>query len=121
MNFCLFFFFFPVCQPVGVADINTIPDAKMAASTIFSTGYHPYYGRLNGKRGQGAWCPRFKDRSEYLQVDMGAVRYVCAVQTQEGTEGQRTTSYKLRVSLNGVSWDIYKENNADKVSLVTKR
>jgi len=40
-----------VCQPVGVADVNKIPDARMTASTSASSNYYPYYGRLNGGRG----------------------------------------------------------------------
>jgi len=94
----------------------------MTASTYYNQGapssnpYYPYLGRLNGVRGRGAWCPKTEhDRKEYLQVDMGAVLSVCAVATQAGKEGQWTYSYKLRLSLDGVTWNIYKENNAEKV------
>ena len=47
---------------------------------------------------------------------MGAVRSVCAVETQGGKEGQLTTSYKLSSSLDGVKWNTYKEGNVAKVS-----
>ena len=111
---------FSACSPVGVADRNKIPDDKITASTFYgplsSNPYYAYYGRLNDNRGRGQWCPITKsDRTDYLQVDIGAVRSVCAVATQAGKEGQWTASYKLHVSLDGTSWDTYKENNVEKV------
>ena len=110
-------FGFTVCQPIGVADPNTITDDKMTASTIYHTAYQPYYGRLNGIRQSGAWCPKTAyDRTDYLQVDMGAVHSVCAVATQAGKEGQLTGSYKLRVSLDGTRFNAYMENSIEKVS-----
>ena len=73
----------PACVPLGVADRNTIPEARMTASTFHDSHYHPSYGRLNGKRGNGGWCTKTpSDRTDYLQVDMGAVSSVCAVATQ---------------------------------------
>ena len=109
---------FPACQPVGVADINTIPDDKITASTFDRDGL-PYYGRLNRKRGVlfEAWCPKTsKDRTDYLQVDMGAVRSVCAVATQGSTAGFWTTSFKLKLSLDGTSFNYCMEDNAVKVN-----
>jgi len=103
---------------VGVADRNTIADARMTASTISDYRYQPYYGRLNGNWGTvGAWCPKTSsDRTDYLQVDMGAVHFVCAVATQgTGNGGAWVTSYKLHLSLNGATFTAYTENNAEKV------
>ena len=87
----------------------------MTASTIHGSTYQSYYGRLNGMRQSGAWCP-ITVRSEYLQVDMGAVHSVCAVATQAGKQGQWTSSYKLSVSLDGTTFNAYKENIIEKVS-----
>ena len=114
-------FCFPACQPVGVADINTIPDDRITASTIHDSRYQPYYGRLNGRRGYlRAWCTKTKnDRTDYLQVDMGAVRSVCAVATQGGTGGQWITSFKLKLSLDGTTFNHYMEDNAVKVNKFT--
>ena len=87
----------------------------MTASTAWSK---PYHGRLNEKRQHNAWCPSSKsDRTDYLQVDMGAVYFVCAVATQgRGTTSEWVTSYKLHLSTNGVTWNAYKENNVEKVN-----
>ena len=75
------------CQAVGVWDNETIPDNNMTASSFYDSGVLPYYGRLNVTRGTtgtgGSWCPKTPtDRSDFLQVDMGAVRSVCGVATQ---------------------------------------
>ena len=105
------------CVPVGVADNDTIPDAALKASTFYNGNYHPYYGRLNETRGRGAWCPQTKyDRTDYLQVDMGAVLSVCAVATQGALLVREwTTKYKLHLATDGVTWKTYKESNVEKV------
>lgn len=89
----------------------------MSASTVYGGSYQPYYGRLNEERAGKRWCPRLTtDRTDYLQVDMGAERYVCAVATRGQREsGEWTTSYKLYLSSDGVTWKVYKENNVEKV------
>ena len=125
----MFYFRRPECGPVGVAD-RTISDARMTASTHYTrpkqksyygsrsyTYYYPYYGRLNENRGGRAWCARTSYRTDYLQVDMGAVLSVCAVATQgEGGSSYWTTSYKVHLSSDGVTWNAYKENNVEKVN-----
>ncbi|PFX14773.1 Lactadherin [Stylophora pistillata] len=105
------------CGPVGVADTNTIPDARMTASSFYDSYRHPYYGRLNETRGSGAWCPKTKsNRTDYLQVDMGEVRFLCAVATQGYRRSSVwTTSYKLQLSTDGVTWNTYEETNIEKV------
>ncbi|XP_020607881.1 protein turtle homolog A-like isoform X2 [Orbicella faveolata] len=105
------------CGPVGVEDRNTIPDARMTASTYYSNLYYPYYGRLNEDRGNGAWCTKKRtDRTDYLQVDTGAVHSVCAVATQSARiEDIWITSYKVHFSTDGVTWNSYKDNNVEKV------
>jgi len=109
-------FFFSVCESVGVADRNIIPDARMTAST-YSTYYYPYYGRLNEQRGRVAWCAKTSsDRTDYLQVDIGAVHSVCAVAIKGAPlDGVWTTTFKVHLSTGGVIWNAYKENNKEKV------
>ena len=103
---------------MGVADPNRIPNAQMTASSYYSSSYYPYYGRLNEARGKGGWCPKTQKgpRTDYLQVDLGTVHSVCAVATQGASNiDEHTTSYILRMSKDGVTWNTYKENNAEKV------
>ena len=103
------------CEPIGVADVNKIPDSSMTAPSYFSTSsYFAYYGRLDTTRGS-AWCPKTSvDRTDYLQVDLGALHSVCALATQ-GKSGEWTTQYKVSLSRDGVSWSLYQEDNKVKV------
>ena len=47
---------------------------------------------------------------------MGEVRFLCGVATQ-GLQGSSawTTSYKLQLSTDGITWNTYKETNIEKV------
>ena len=106
-----------VCRPVGVEDRKKIPNARMTASSYVNSYYYPFYGRLNENAGYGAWCAATTtDRTDYLQVDMGAVHTVCAVATQGQRAAHWTTSYKVHLSTEGVTWSNYKESNAEKVT-----
>ena len=105
-----------VCGPVGVEDRNKIPDARMTASTIYNSNCFPYYGRLNENRGYRAWCTKTTtDRTDYLQVDMGAMQSLCAVATQGASGSDWITSYKVHLSTDGITWNSYKEDNVEKV------
>lgn len=100
-----------------MADRNVIPDARMTASTSTKTkNEYPYYGRLHETRGHGVWCPATtSDKTDFLQVDMGTEHSVCAVATRGHEWGARVTSYKLRLSADGVIWITYREINIEKV------
>ena len=100
-----------------MVDRNRIPDARMTASSFFDGTYRSSYGRLNDRRGNGGWCAQtISDRTDYLQVDMGEVRFLCGVATQGLQESSAwTTSYKLQLSTDGITWNTYKETNIEKV------
>ena len=89
----------------------------MTASTFKNKFNKPYYGRFHESRGKGAWCPKTQtSRTDYLQVDMGTMLSVCAVATQgKQIYSQRTTSYTLYLSTDGVVWNAYKETSTAKV------
>ena len=115
------FYFYLECWPVGVTDRNAISDARMTASSFYNKRYYPYSGRLHENRGWGGWCPKtVSDRTDYLQVDMGTMLSVCAVATQgEKVYHEWTTSYKLHLSSDGVTWNVYEETSAAKVRSAT--
>ena len=105
-------------------DTNKIPDNRMTASSSYQMAELPHYGRLNETRQNGAWCPKSKNSSvlqvdkgiEYLQVDMGMVYDVCAVETQGRAAAKEwVTGYTLHFSLDGIIWNSYYENNVEKV------
>ena len=100
-----------------MTDKNVITDARLTATSNYSSLYYPYFGRLHETRGDGGWCPRRPtDRTDYLQVDMGLVHSVCAVATQGELENDEwTTNYTLQLSTNSITWNTYKETNIEKV------
>jgi len=51
---------------------------------------------------------------------MGAVHFVCAVATQGSTGNHWVRSFKLHLSLDGATFNVYKENNAEKVRKITE-
>ena len=93
----------------------------MTANSYYDSNYYPYYGRLNEIRGNGAWCASGETpiETDYLQVDMGAMRSVCALATQgERQSAEWTESFKVNLSTDGVAWSSYKENNVEKVTKI---
>ena len=101
------------CRAVGVGNKNKIPDNQITASSYYLR-YYPSKGRLNGPDG---WCqkPYGITNGDYIQVDMGKVRSVCAVATQGKRSGSYIKSYKLSLSTDGNTWNTYKEQNVEKV------
>ena len=100
-----------------VTDPKKIPNVRMTASTFASSDFQPHYGRVNTTRGTHGWCPKTRsNRTDYLQVDMGAVHSVCAVATQRFHTYHHTKTYYLRVSVDGVTWNTNEENKAKKVN-----
>ena len=90
----------------------------MTASTFYNSNEYPYYGRLNGTRGNGAWCAKANNKGDYLQVDMMKMYSVCAVATQGSRKSDDwITHYKLHFSTNGATSEFYKENRIDTVSI----
>jgi len=54
-------------------------------------------------------------RVNQTATTMATVRVICAVATQGKPNGSYTTIYKLSYSVDGVSWNVYKEENVEKV------
>ena len=108
------------CVAVGLYNSSIIPHSSFTASSYYHN-YPPYNARLNSSF--NGWTPRESDTSPYLEVDLGAVFYVCAVATQGdliSTREEWTTEYELQFSVDGVAWHYYRtENGTIKVSKLT--
>ena len=107
-------FFTTACtsQALGIASSSAILDNSFTASSTHS-GYQPSKARLNGA---GAWAPSTNSGADFLQIDLGAVHFICAVATQGNpTADEWTKNYKIKMSINKVDWSEYKEGNPEKV------
>ena len=106
-------------QAIGVTSSDAIPDGSFSASTYWSNIGRPSVGRLN--LNSWGWLPSTNNNpADYLQIDLLYDYVICAVATQGANDGgdQWITKYKIQLSLNGTTFNIYRENNTEKVSLI---
>ena len=101
-----------------------ISDAQISASSQFDGHHAAVQGRLHYKvRGdkQGGWSAHVNNRSQWLQVDLGAEISVGGIATQGRNQDseQWVTAYKLEYSNDEISFLYYKDpgSSADKVKL----
>ncbi|XP_001628632.2 lactadherin [Nematostella vectensis] len=102
---------------VGLHDSHIIPDSSFTASSFLNVNRFAHFARLNG---QHYWVPSsaWIAHGAWLQVDLLSKHTICAVATQGGTDPTYNTwitQYKLSLSTDGASWEVYQENGADKV------
>ena len=102
-------------EAIGLATGGAIPDSSFTASSYYDNRYKASYGRLNeNNRG---WAPKTTaNPADFLQIDLLHNYVICSVATQ-GANGIKewTTKYKIQLSLDGITFFTYKENNIDKV------
>ena len=115
----------PMLPHLGAAYNGCIPNSSFSATSLYGYGTDgtvllAEYGRLNSP--QEGWAPKTETNmpEEYLQIDLGALHWVCGVATQ-GDNGfgnnEWTTKYKISLSMNNVTWNIYQWNGSDKVTI----
>ena len=105
-------------QAIGVTSSDAIPDDSFSASSSYNNNRRPLVGRLN--LNSWGWSPKINTNpADYLQIDMLYDYVICAVATQGAVGGdQWITKYKIQLSLNDTIFYSYRENNAEKVSLI---
>lgn len=103
-------------RPLGIsADLRTVPDAALTASSYYSLGggdhYKPHQCRLgqpNGSSGYGRiFCPSPERPGEWVQVDMGSLQPACGAITQGYPHDYSRSCWKgvsFAVSVDGVAW-----------------
>ena len=123
---------------LGTAFGDSLPDSSFSG-TVYSgddghDGHdgHDFYdentahsARLNGPptRVEG-WAPKTNTNTpnEYLQIDLRALYWICSVATQgdirRGIIDEWTTKYKINLSLDNITWNIFRWNGSEKVNTV---
>ena len=101
-----------------------IPDSSFSATSSNSSDFLPKHGRLNGPN--FGWLIEIKNNipNEYLQIELGGVYWVCGLATQGSSLGGFwITKYKISLSMDSITWNIYQWNGSDKVGpvLITLR
>ena len=101
-----------------------ISDAQISASSVKSLILAAIRGRLNLRDGEdnagGAWVANYRDRNQWLQVDLGSSRNITQLATQ-GRNGKShwVSNYKVKYSGDGTSFHCYQEHGTDKVCELT--
>ncbi|XP_036377289.1 neuropilin-1a isoform X1 [Megalops cyprinoides] len=106
------------CQePLGM-ESGEISSDQIVASSQYNPNWSPERSRLNNF--ENGWTPAYDTNKEWIQVDLGFLRFVSAIGTQ-GAISQETKlsyfvkSYKVDVSSNGEDWITLKEGSKQKI------
>uniref|UniRef100_A0A668AW40 Neuropilin n=1 Tax=Myripristis murdjan TaxID=586833 RepID=A0A668AW40_9TELE len=108
---------FDCTDPLGM-ESGEITSDQIVASSQYNPSWSPERSRLNYY--ENAWTPAEDSNKEWIQVDLGFLRFVSAIGTQ-GAISQETRktyfvkSYKVDVSSNGEDWITLKEGSKQKV------
>ncbi|KAL7851284.1 hypothetical protein AOLI_G00216400 [Acnodon oligacanthus] len=95
-----------------------ISDDAITASSQYNPSWSPLRSRLNFPN--NGWTPSEDSTREWIQVDLGFLRYVSAIGTQgaiskETKKAYYVKTYKVSISSNGEDWIIVKDGNKHKV------
>uniref|UniRef100_A0A8C4DNQ1 Neuropilin n=1 Tax=Dicentrarchus labrax TaxID=13489 RepID=A0A8C4DNQ1_DICLA len=108
---------FDCSDPLGM-ESGEITSDQIMASSQYNPSWSQERSRLNYY--ENAWTPAEDSNKEWIQVDLGFLRFVSAIGTQ-GAISQETRriyfvkSYKVDVSSNGEDWITLKEGSKQKV------
>ena len=92
---------------------RSISDNNIRASSEES-GNPAKNGRLNSG---SSWCAGASDTNPYLQIDLQTLHIICAVSTQGNSQAEHwVKTYKLQLSIDGLTWPDYKEGGQIKVN-----
>uniref|UniRef100_A0A8K9WLU2 Neuropilin n=1 Tax=Oncorhynchus mykiss TaxID=8022 RepID=A0A8K9WLU2_ONCMY len=97
---------------------GAITSDQITASSQYNSNWSPERSRLNYK--ENGWTPSEDSSREWIQVDLGFLRFVSAVGTQgaiskETKKEYFVRSYKVDVSSNGEDWVTIKEGSKQKI------
>ncbi|XP_076838348.1 neuropilin 1b [Brachyhypopomus gauderio] len=103
--------------PLGMGS-GEISDDSIKASSQYNPSWAPQRSRINYP--DNGWTPSEDSAREWIQVDLGFLRYVAAVGTQgaisrETKKAYYVKSYKVVISSNGEDWSILRDGNKHKV------
>ncbi|XP_031439412.1 neuropilin-1a isoform X2 [Clupea harengus] len=108
---------FDCFEPLGI-ESGEIPSEHIVATSQYSASWSTERSRLNN--GENAWTPAEDSTKEWIQVDLGFLRFISAIGTQgaisrETMKTYFVRSYKVEVSSNGEDWITLKEGSKQKI------
>uniref|UniRef100_A0A8C5I768 Neuropilin n=1 Tax=Gouania willdenowi TaxID=441366 RepID=A0A8C5I768_GOUWI len=108
---------FPCMEPLGM-ESGDISSEQITASSQYNSNWSPERSRLNYQ--ENGWTPSDDTIREWIQVDLGFLRFVTAVGTQgaiskETRKHYYVRAYKVDLSSNGEDWVTVKEGSKQKI------
>ncbi|XP_046883412.1 neuropilin-1a isoform X1 [Hypomesus transpacificus] len=108
---------FACVEAMGM-ESGEITSDQISASSQYNPNWAPERSRLNYK--ENGWTPSDDSAREWIQVDLGFLRFISAVGTQgaiskETKKHYFVRSYKVDVSSNGDDWITVKEGSRQKI------
>ncbi|XP_032240781.2 uncharacterized protein LOC5515249 isoform X2 [Nematostella vectensis] len=112
----------PCSDPLGV-ESGLIDNKAIRATSWITIDDNPKNARLNNIEGEGAWCPRTVDQSQFLEINIGHVTRVTSVATQGRFPVAEchvidawVTKFALEyLDLDGMAWKNYTEQGVIKI------
>ncbi|TKS79386.1 Neuropilin-1a [Collichthys lucidus] len=108
---------FTCMEPLGM-ESGEISSEQITASSQYNSNWSPERSRLNYQ--ENGWTPSDDTIREWIQVDLGFLRFVTAIGTQgaiskETKKRYFVRSYKVDVSSTGEDWVTVKEGSKPKI------
>ncbi|XP_056277312.1 neuropilin-1a-like isoform X2 [Pseudoliparis swirei] len=108
---------FACMEPLGM-ESGEISSDQISASSQYNSNWSPERSRLNYQ--ENGWTPSDDTVREWIQVDLGFLRFVTAIGTQgaiskETKKHYYVGSYKVDLSSNGEDWVTVKEGSKQKI------
>ncbi|XP_068683939.1 lactadherin-like [Montipora foliosa] len=105
-------------HPLGM-ESRAIPNSAVTASSTWGAAHEPWQARLNNaakSQSTGSWSAGTNAVGQWLQIDLGKETVLTKIATQSRPgNGQRVSSYKIRLSLDGANWNAYRSDGSEKV------
>ncbi|XP_051557609.1 neuropilin-1a-like [Myxocyprinus asiaticus] len=104
-------------SPLGM-ESGDITDDRITASSQYNPSWSPLRSRLHYP--ENGWTPSEDSTREWIQVDLGFLRYVTAIGTQgaiskETKKAYYVKTYRISVSSNGEDWITLKDKTKQMV------
>nr|XP_057923675.1 neuropilin-1a-like [Doryrhamphus excisus] len=104
-------------EPLGM-ESGEISSEQISASSQYNSNWSPERSRLNYQ--ENGWTPSDDTVREWIQVDLGFLRFITAIGTQgaiskETKKHYFVRSYKVDLSSNGEDWVTVKEGSRQKI------
>uniref|UniRef100_A0A3Q4GH73 Neuropilin 1 n=2 Tax=Neolamprologus brichardi TaxID=32507 RepID=A0A3Q4GH73_NEOBR len=110
---------FACMEPLGM-ESGEISSDQITASSQYNSNWSPERSRLNYQ--ENGWTPSDDNTREWIQVDLGFLRFVKAIGTQgaiskETKKHYYVRTYKVDLSSNGEDWVAVKDGSKQKTFL----